>query len=509
MKKADEMTQEETTKKLNELKIEVDKGLQKNEHKLEKTDSVSHTITGTEPKERSEKEKAHSQLETLRERSTTCSTSQAASPKELEQEDEISILNKKLGLEFGACRGFKHEVDPTTYVQHSESTSWDSEFSSEEERWESQKNMTLANTSASGYVGARVPNCEFGPGGGGFREKKSGSKSDIQRKTKVAIITRTNFHQVRKFRVKVTLSERAISDAKALLKDTTKVAPFIDEYEGCGYAGNLASGGWFRTVATAESSEDMEFAVLAEEARQELGGNLNLGFASKTVAVGVGLKGSNMNDTSKDSNIQRNYSSVNVSTKKESAPSNTFTAEDLEIKLKNAENWTVLPADELLPIHEIMKIQADDTKDDDLRQAAEVIEEEMSLRMAKLPTGHPDWSYKFKLIILGDSGVGKSSLLSRFQGQGFQKAWISTIGVECKFFSVLAGGTHVNLELRDTAGQESFLAVTRQYYRGCAGAFLVYDVTRRETFDHLDRWLKELRENEDKVDSFLYDLDWC
>ena len=76
MKKADEMTQEEATKKLNELKIEVDKGLQKNEHKLEKTDSVSHTITGTEPKERSEKEKAHSQLETLRERSTTCSTSE-------------------------------------------------------------------------------------------------------------------------------------------------------------------------------------------------------------------------------------------------------------------------------------------------------------------------------------------------------------------------------------------------------------------------------------------------
>ena len=114
---------------------------------MEKTDSGSHTITGTNPRERSE---AHSQLETLRERDP----SRAASPKELEQEDEIFILNKKLGLEFGACRGFKHEVDPTQYVQDNMSTSWDSEFSSEEERLESQKNLTLANTSLSGYGGA-------------------------------------------------------------------------------------------------------------------------------------------------------------------------------------------------------------------------------------------------------------------------------------------------------------------------------------------------------------------
>ena len=93
--KDDEIDQEQMTKRLEEVRIEAEEGLQKNEQTLEKTDSLSETITGAKPKERSDK--PHSQLEILRE----ISTSQAAapSPKELGQDAEISILNKKPELQ--------------------------------------------------------------------------------------------------------------------------------------------------------------------------------------------------------------------------------------------------------------------------------------------------------------------------------------------------------------------------------------------------------------------------
>ena len=103
-----------------------------------------------------------------------------------------------------------------------------------------------------------------------------------------------------------------------------------------------------------------------------------------------------------------------------------------------------------------------------------------------------------------DVAVGKSSLLSRFQGQGFGNGIVGqTFGLDQRVFSVRAGGTHVNLAILDTSGGKRYLSITKPYFRGSAGAFLVYDVTQRETFDHLDRWLKELRENNKVVTSQL------
>ena len=163
--KDDEIDPKQMTKRLKEVRIEAEEGLQKNEQTLEKTDSLSETITGAKPKERSDK--PHSQLEILRERST----SQAPSPKELGQDAEISILNKKLGLELGAPQGFKHELDPATYVQHNESKSSDLESSSEEERLESQRRMTSVHRAGSGFVGLNFP--ELGVGAGGGRATRS------------------------------------------------------------------------------------------------------------------------------------------------------------------------------------------------------------------------------------------------------------------------------------------------------------------------------------------------
>lgn len=100
-----------------------------------------------------------------------------------------------------------------------------------------------------------------------------------------------------------------------------------------------------------------------------------------------------------------------------------------------------------------------------------------------------------KYIIIGDSEVGKSSLLLQFTEQHFQPIHDLTIGVEFGAKLLEVEGRKVKLEIWDTAGQETFLSITRSYYRGADGALLVYDVGRKESFVHLGRWLQECRQN--------------
>jgi len=92
-------------------------------------------------------------------------------------------------------------------------------------------------------------------------------------------------------------------------------------------------------------------------------------------------------------------------------------------------------------------------------------------------------------------GVGKSCLLLQFTDKRFQPVHDLTIGVEFGARTVSVDGRDVKLQIWDTAGQESFRSITRSYYRGAAGALLVYDVTRRDTFEHVGRWLEEARDN--------------
>lgn len=105
------------------------------------------------------------------------------------------------------------------------------------------------------------------------------------------------------------------------------------------------------------------------------------------------------------------------------------------------------------------------------------------------------YAYLFKYIIIGDTGVGKSCLLLQFTDKRFQPVHDLTIGVEFGARMVQIEGRQIKLQIWDTAGQESFRSITRSYYRGAAGALLVYDITRRETFNHLTRWLEEARQN--------------
>jgi len=105
------------------------------------------------------------------------------------------------------------------------------------------------------------------------------------------------------------------------------------------------------------------------------------------------------------------------------------------------------------------------------------------------------YSYLFKYIIIGDTGVGKSCLLLQFTDKRFQPVHDLTIGVEFGARMITIDNKQIKLQIWDTAGQESFRSITRSYYRGAAGALLVYDITRRETFNHLTRWLEEARQN--------------
>ncbi|CAH8572368.1 unnamed protein product [Schistosoma turkestanicum] len=105
------------------------------------------------------------------------------------------------------------------------------------------------------------------------------------------------------------------------------------------------------------------------------------------------------------------------------------------------------------------------------------------------------YAYLFKYIIIGDTAVGKSCLLLQFTDQRFQPVYDLTIGVEFGARMVTIGDKQIKLQVWDTAGQESFRSITRSYYRGAAGALLVYDVTRRDTFNHLASWLQDARQH--------------
>ncbi|KAI7741762.1 hypothetical protein M8C21_000606 [Ambrosia artemisiifolia] len=108
-----------------------------------------------------------------------------------------------------------------------------------------------------------------------------------------------------------------------------------------------------------------------------------------------------------------------------------------------------------------------------------------------------DYDYLFKLVLIGDSGVGKSNLLSRFTRNEFSLESKSTIGVEFATRSIRVDEKVVKAQIWDTAGQERYRAITSAYYRGAVGALLVYDVTRHVTFENVERWLKELRDHTD------------
>ncbi|KAL7243669.1 hypothetical protein ACSBR1_015975 [Camellia fascicularis] len=108
-----------------------------------------------------------------------------------------------------------------------------------------------------------------------------------------------------------------------------------------------------------------------------------------------------------------------------------------------------------------------------------------------------DYDYLFKVVLIGDSGVGKSNLLSRFTRNEFSLESKSTIGVEFATRTIQVDDKLIKAQIWNTAGQERYRAITSAYYRGAVGALLVYEVTRHVAFENVKRWLKELRGHTD------------
>jgi Ras-related protein Rab-11A len=101
------------------------------------------------------------------------------------------------------------------------------------------------------------------------------------------------------------------------------------------------------------------------------------------------------------------------------------------------------------------------------------------------------------VVLIGDSGVGKSNLLSRFTRNEFNLDSKSTIGVEFATRSIQIDNKTIKAQIWDTAGQERYRAITSAYYRGAVGALLVYDISKSLSFENVTRWLKELRDHAD------------
>ncbi|KAI8070193.1 GTPase Ypt3 [Thamnidium elegans] len=113
------------------------------------------------------------------------------------------------------------------------------------------------------------------------------------------------------------------------------------------------------------------------------------------------------------------------------------------------------------------------------------------------------YDYVFKLVVVGDSGVGKTNLMSRFVHDTFDFASKSTIGLDLTIKNMVVKNKRVRAQIWDTAGQERYRSITKRYYRGSVGALLVYDITKRESFTSISRWLNELKINEAHPDSII------
>ena len=114
-----------------------------------------------------------------------------------------------------------------------------------------------------------------------------------------------------------------------------------------------------------------------------------------------------------------------------------------------------------------------------------------------------EYSLIFKMILIGDSGVGKSNILSRYINNSFSETTRSTVGVELSAKVEEINNTKIKIQIWDTAGQERYKSITKTYYKGAKGALIVYDITNKESFKNVDKWINDLKESGDDDVSIL------
>ena len=113
--------------------------------------------------------------------------------------------------------------------------------------------------------------------------------------------------------------------------------------------------------------------------------------------------------------------------------------------------------------------------------------------------------YIIKLLTLGETEVGKTSIVLRYSDDKFHESKIATIGIDFKIKMIKKGNEKIKVSIYDTAGQERFKNIVKHYYKGANGVLLIFDITKRDTFEKLDYWLTDLQENSDNLDYlFIY-----
>ena len=114
-----------------------------------------------------------------------------------------------------------------------------------------------------------------------------------------------------------------------------------------------------------------------------------------------------------------------------------------------------------------------------------------------------DYDILFKLILVGDSGVGKTNILSRYINNEYSSNSESTVGVEFSTKMLNKNNKKIKVQIWDTAGQERYKSITSVFYKGAKGGFIVYDITRKDTFNSTDKWINDLKMNGDENISLI------
>ena len=109
-----------------------------------------------------------------------------------------------------------------------------------------------------------------------------------------------------------------------------------------------------------------------------------------------------------------------------------------------------------------------------------------------------NYEMMFKVVLVGDASVGKTNLMSKYLKNEFKEDSKATVGVEFGAKQFTIDGHAIKAQIWDTAGQERYKAITSAYYRGAKGAFIVYDITRKDTFESVDKWVNDLTATSDK-----------
>ena len=108
------------------------------------------------------------------------------------------------------------------------------------------------------------------------------------------------------------------------------------------------------------------------------------------------------------------------------------------------------------------------------------------------------YDYLFKLLIVGDPGVGKSSIMTRYVGEDFEECTTGTVGLDFRIRIIQLNGIRIRLQIWDSAGHERYRPLTTTYYRGSDGIVIVYDITDDQTFEHVTSWVEEVNRFTDK-----------